>query len=89
MLSLWTGLGLRVRVAATAFALLALGLGYFAIRFWIASARLASARTKADALQGTRNLERRIAAARAKTREKQDKLREQIKARKKNDYFER
>jgi hypothetical protein len=55
----------------------------------LASKRAATAEQKAEKLQETRKLEQRIAAARAKTREKQDKLRAEIKARGKRDYFER
>ena len=88
-LSLWTGLGLRVRLTAIAVTSVALALGYLWVRMRLASKRAATAEQKAEKLEATRKLEQRIAAARAKTREKQDKLREQIRASGKNDYFER
>jgi type VI protein secretion system component VasK len=89
ILSLWTGLGLRARLAAIAVTSAVLALGYLWLRWKLASRRAATAEAKAEALEQTRALEQRIAAARAKTREKQDKLRADIRARGKNDYFER
>jgi type VI protein secretion system component VasK len=88
MLSLWTGLGLRVRLIAIAVTSVALALGYLWVRWKLASKRAATAEEKAQKLEQTRALEQRIAAARAKTREKQDKLRAEIRSRKDRDYFE-
>jgi predicted Holliday junction resolvase-like endonuclease len=88
-LSLWTSLGLRVRLTVIACMSVVLALGYLYLRFKIASTRAKTAEQKAEKLEQTRKLEQRIASARAKTRAQQEKLREQIKERKKNDYFER
>jgi hypothetical protein len=63
-------------------------LGYLYLRWKLASRRAATAEERAAKLQETRALEQRIAASRAKTREKQEKLRAQIKASGKRDYFE-
>jgi hypothetical protein len=63
-------------------------LGYLWLRWKLATKRAATAEEKAQKLEQTRALEQRIAAARAKTREKQDKLRAEIRSRKDRDYFE-
>jgi hypothetical protein len=91
LLSLWTGLGIRVRLVVLGLAVVLSAIGYLWIRLKLASRRAATAEQKAEKLEQTRALEQRIAAARTKTREKQDKLREQIRARAsgRNDYFER
>jgi Flp pilus assembly protein TadB len=88
-LSLWTGFSLRAKAFLLGAA--ALGLAFLLLFFRAkrAESRAEKAEEKAEKLEQTRALEQRIAAARAKTREQQDKLREQIRARKKNDYFER
>ncbi len=87
-LSLWTGLGLRVRLYALGLIAVLGALGYLYLRWKLASRRAATAEERAAKLQETRALEQRIAASRAKTREKQEKLRAQIKASGKRDYFE-
>ena len=88
-LSFFGGLSLRLKLyAAAALAVLA-AIGFFYLRMKLATKRAATAEEKAPKLQQTRALEQRIAASRAKTREKQDKLRAQIRARKERDYFER
>jgi uncharacterized ion transporter superfamily protein YfcC len=88
-LSLWTGLGLRVKLWAIAIGSVAVAFGYLYLRWKLAASRAATAEQKAEKLEQTRKLEQRIAAARAKTREQQDKLRAQIRSRKDRDYFER
>jgi hypothetical protein len=63
-------------------------LGYLWLRWKLSAKRAATAEEKAQKLEQTRALEQRIAQARAKTREKQDELRAQIRSRKDRDYFE-
>lgn len=88
-LSLISGLSLRAKLIALSALTLIGALGYLWLRWKLASRRAATAEQKADKLEQTRKLEQRIAAARAKTRAQQEKLRAEIKARGKNDYFER
>jgi hypothetical protein len=88
-LSLIGGLSLRTKLIVVALAGAASTMLYLYLRWKLASKRAATAEAKAEKLEQTRKLEQRIAAARAKTRERQEKLREQIRARGKNDYFER
>ncbi len=78
----------RLKLYALAGVTIFSALGYLWLRWKLATKRAATAEEKAQKLEQTRALEQRIAAARAKTREKQDKLRAEIRSRKDRDYFE-
>ena len=87
--SVIVGLSLRTKALALAAFGIAAAIGFLYLRLKIASTRAKTAEQKAAALQATRDLEQRIAKSRAKTRERQDKIRTEILERKKRDYFER
>jgi len=87
--SLIGGFSLRVKLIGLGLITLLSAIGYLYLRWKISASKAATAEQKAAALQATRDLEQRIAQSRAKTRAQQEKLREQIRARKERDYFER
>ena len=89
LFSLVGGLSLRIKLYAVAAGGLALAFGYLWMRWKISASKAATAEQKAAALQANRDLEQRIAASRAKTRAKQDKIRTEILARARRDHFER
>jgi C4-dicarboxylate-specific signal transduction histidine kinase len=89
-LSLIGGLTLRAKLYGSLIATGLLLLATLYARLRLASKRAKTAQEKAEKLEQTRELEQRIAASRAKTREQQEALRAKIRARsKERDYFER
>ena len=88
-LSLFAGFSLRLKLGLIAIGVGFISAGFFFLRWKIAQNRATTAEQKAAALQATRDLEQRIAKSRAKTRERQDKIRTEILERKKRDYYER
>jgi hypothetical protein len=84
----WGGISLRVKLVFSVVASVLSVLGYLFARWRIAQIRADRAGERADTLEATREKELDILRRQKKSREKIEKLREQIAKRKERDFFE-
>ena len=82
------GLSLRFKLFAGAVFGVLLVVGYFYARWKIAASKAVSATARANALDATRELEKRIAAQRMQLSLRQRKLREELGQHTQRDYFD-